>query len=185
MGYVNESLVVGRLGADPELTYTKLGMAVCRMSIATHQKYMKGTQSITETEWHKAVVFGRRAEVAKEELSKGDTVYVKGVKRTAVFKDKSGQQRQKVEIIALDIKWEGSEEFDFTAPQEGGKNLTQQNQANQRMSSNKQSPGSQAGAGGTKATKPKSLAEEAGKSGYSDDQIEKELADLRHSETSP
>src|SRR5688500_8956295 len=99
MGYVNEVLIVGRLGANPELAYSKGGMAVCRMSAATHQKYNKGQQTITETEWHRVVVFGRRAEIAAANLKKGGEVYVKGVKRTSQFLDsKTGQQRQRVEI---------------------------------------------------------------------------------------
>lgn len=118
MGYVNEVLIVGRLGANPELTYTKAGMAVCRLSVATHQKYKKGTQTITETEWHRVVLFGRKAEIAAENLKKGGELYVKGVKRTSVFMDQNTkQQRQKVEIITVDMKWPGSEKIDMTAPQ--------------------------------------------------------------------
>jgi single-strand DNA-binding protein len=176
MGYVNEALVVGRLGAAPELDYTKNGMAVCRMSVATHQKYKKGEQTITETEWHKAVVFGRRAEIAAEALKKGSEVFVKGVKRTSVYKNKSGQQKQKVELIALDIKWPGSEKFDFTAPQTGGK-------LEEKIHQQLQPPSSRAGSTaipkGASSSSPKPIAQFAMEATLSEDQIENELAELR------
>lgn len=164
MGYVNEVLIVGRLGANPELDYTKAGMAVCRMSVATHQKFRKGTQTITETEWHRIVLFGRRAEIAAQNLKKGGEVYVKGVKRTSQFLDsKTGQQRQRVEIITLDIRWPGSEKMDMTGPQ-----VQQPEQA-------PLTPGMQS----AKAPLPQRGAPLPNPSGFSDADIERELLDLR------
>lgn len=165
MGYVNEVLIVGRLGSNPELDYTKAGMAIARLSVATHQKYKKGNQTITETEWHRVVCFGRRAEVIASALKKGSEVYVKGVKRTSVFLDKNGQQRQRVEIIVLDIKWPGSEKFDMTAPQMP------------REEKPAPSPTQRAKA----ATEKTQLSEMAAEDSLDDDDIEKELDDLRRS----
>lgn len=165
MGYVNEVLIVGRLGANPELAYTKAGMAVARMSVATHQKFKKGNATITETEWHRVVVFGRRAELVAESLKKSGEVYVKGVKRTSQFQDANGQQRQRVEIIVLDIRWPGSEKIDMTAPQMAKQEKTSQPSTTQRVKA--------------ATEKAQVMSDMAAEEVLDDAQIERELADLR------
>ncbi|MEA3297680.1 MAG: single-stranded DNA-binding protein, partial [candidate division Zixibacteria bacterium] len=74
---VNKAILVGRLGKDPELKYTPSGTAVANFSLATNRQW-KGQdgQKAEETTWHNIVVWGRRAEVIKEYMSKGGQIYL-------------------------------------------------------------------------------------------------------------
>ena len=105
-GYVNKVIIVGRLGADPELSFTGSGMAVARLRVATTDVWVdKNTgQRQERTEWHRIVAWGRLAEQAKEYLSKGRLVYIEGRLQTRSY-EKDGITRYSTEIIASVIKF--------------------------------------------------------------------------------
>ncbi len=99
---INKVIIVGNLGADPDVRYMPSGGAVTNISVATSETWKdKDTgQQQERTEWHKIAFFNRLAEIAGEYLRKGSKVYVEGSLRTRKWQDKTGQDRYTTEIIA-------------------------------------------------------------------------------------
>lgn len=105
MASVNKVILVGNLGADPEVRHTATGDAVCTLSLATTEKYKDKTGTQQEvTEWHRVAMFRRLAEIAGEYLRKGSSVYVEGRLKTRKWQDKNGQDRYTTEIEASEMK---------------------------------------------------------------------------------
>jgi single-strand DNA-binding protein len=105
---VNKAILVGHLGADPDMRYTPSGQGVCELRIATSESWNdKNGQRQERTEWHRIVVWGKRAEVCSKYLSKGRQVYVEGRIQTRSYDDKEGHKRYITEIIANDVQFLG------------------------------------------------------------------------------
>ncbi len=123
MAGVNKVILVGNLGADPEMRYTPSGTAVANFNIATSEvRKNKEGQKETQTEWHKIVAFGRLAEICGEYLSKGKQVYVEGRIQNRTWEDRDGNKRYTTEIIINTMQMLGSKEgvrADAGAPQGG------------------------------------------------------------------
>ena len=110
-GGVNKVILVGNLGADPEMRYTPSGAGVCEMRLATNESWMdKQGQKQERTEWHRVVVWGKRAELCAQYLSKGRQAYVEGRLRTRSWDDKEGNKRYTTEIVATDVQFLGGRE---------------------------------------------------------------------------
>ena len=109
---VNKVILVGNLGADPEVKYTAGGSAVCTLSVATSESWKdKQTGEQQErTEWHRVKMFGRLAEIAGEYLKKGRQVYIEGSIRTDKYTDKEGIQRYSTDIIGNEMQMLGGNE---------------------------------------------------------------------------
>ena len=106
---VNKAILVGRLGADPEVRYSSSGTAVTNFRLATDRKYTnKQGEKISETEWHRCVAFGRTGEVCGEYLHKGSQIYVEGRIRTRDWEDKDGNKRWSTEILVDQMQMLGS-----------------------------------------------------------------------------
>jgi single-strand DNA-binding protein len=98
---VNKVILVGNLGRDPEVRYTKDGTAVANLNLATTETWNDGQgQRQERTEWHKVVAWGKLAEIAKEYLGKGKQVYIEGRLQTRSWEDKEGVKRYTTEIRA-------------------------------------------------------------------------------------
>lgn len=97
---LNKVMLIGNLGADPEVRYTAGGEAVATLSLATSEKWKdKQTGEAKErTEWHRVVFFGRPAEALKEYTHKGSKLYVEGQLATRKWQDKEGVDRYTTEI---------------------------------------------------------------------------------------
>jgi single-strand DNA-binding protein len=107
-GGVNKVILVGNLGADPDMRYTPSGQGVCELRIATSESWNdKNGQRQERTEWHRVVVWGKRAEVCSKYLSKGRQVYVEGRIQTRTYDDKDGNKKYMTEIIAADVQFLG------------------------------------------------------------------------------
>jgi single-strand DNA-binding protein len=107
-GGVNKVILVGNLGADPDMRYTPSGQGVCELRVATSESWNdKNGQRQERTEWHRIVVWGKRAEVCSKYLSKGRQVYVEGRIQTRSYDDKDGNKRYITEIIAADVQFLG------------------------------------------------------------------------------
>ncbi len=107
-GGVNKVILVGNLGADPDMRYTPSGQGVCELRIATSESWNdKNGQRQERTEWHRVVVWGKRAEVCSKYLSKGRQVYVEGRIQTRSYDDKDGNKRYITEVIAADVQFLG------------------------------------------------------------------------------
>lgn len=102
---VNKVILIGNLGADPEVRHTQAGMPVATFNIATSER-RKGQdgQMQEQTEWHKIVVWDKLAETCREYLHKGMRVYIEGKLQTRKWQDKDGHDRWTTEIIARDMK---------------------------------------------------------------------------------
>jgi len=109
MASVNKAILIGNLGADPELRYTPSGQAVATFNIATTEKWRdKENQMKESTEWHRIVLWARLAEIAKEYLHKGSPVYIEGRIQTRNYEDKEGVKRYVTEIVGQRLQLLGS-----------------------------------------------------------------------------
>jgi single-strand DNA-binding protein len=100
-GTFNRSIIIGRLGQDPELRYTQGGTPVAQMSLATDESYTDrqgNRQKVTE--WHKVVVWNKQATNVSEYLAKGRMVLVEGKLETQKWQDNQGQNRATTQIKA-------------------------------------------------------------------------------------
>ncbi len=109
MASVNKVIVLGNLGQDPEVRYTPGGQAVGTLNVATNEKWTnkQNNQPEERTEWHRIVVWGKLAELCRDYLAKGRTVYVEGRLQTRKWEDKQGQPRYTTEIVAQTIQFIG------------------------------------------------------------------------------
>lgn len=98
---LNKVMIIGRLGADPEIRYTQTGQATCSLRIATDESYTdRDGKRVERTEWHRVAVFGKSAENCNQYLGKGSLVYVEGKLTTRKWADQNGQERYTTEIRA-------------------------------------------------------------------------------------
>ena len=101
---LNRVLLLGNLGADPELRMTNGGQAVLKMRLATSETYLdRNRQRQERTEWHNVVVWGKRAEALGKFLTKGSRLFVEGGLRTSSYEDKDGNKRYRTEIVAANV----------------------------------------------------------------------------------
>ncbi len=103
---INKVILIGNLGADPEVRYNATGGAIANITIATSESWTdKQTNEKKEvTEWHRVVIYQRLAEIAGEYLKKGSKVYIEGRLRTRKWQDNQGVERYTTEIIANDLQ---------------------------------------------------------------------------------
>lgn len=106
---INKVILVGNLGADPEVRYTANNAAVITIKVATSESWKdKQTGEMQErTEWHRVKFFGRLAEIAGEYLKKGRQVYIEGSLRTDKYTDREGVERYTTDIIASEMQMLG------------------------------------------------------------------------------
>ncbi len=107
MAGVNKVILVGNLGADPEVRYTANGTAVCRLSVATSRRYTdKQGNRQEETAWHRVDVWGKLAETCAQYLSKGRQVYIEGRLKYGSY-EKDGVKHYTTDIIAENMQMLG------------------------------------------------------------------------------
>ena len=101
MASVNKVILIGNLGADPEVRYMPSGDAITNIRLATTDNWKdKNGEKQERTEWHRVAFFGKLAEIAGEYLKKGSQVYIEGRLQTRKWQDKDGQDRYTTEIVA-------------------------------------------------------------------------------------
>ena len=110
MAGVNKVILIGNLGADPEVKYLSNGTTVANFRIATSENRVNRAsgEKTTMTEWHRIVAFGRLAEICGEYLNKGKQVYIEGRLRTRTWEDKEGNKRSTTEIVANQMQMLGA-----------------------------------------------------------------------------
>lgn len=114
---LNRVLLLGNLGADPELRTLGNGGAVLRLRLATTESYLDRNRTRQErTEWHSITIFGKRAEALSKILSKGFRICVEGGLRTSSYDDREGNKRYRTEIVASNILLCGSNRAGSSAP---------------------------------------------------------------------
>ncbi|MBW2731883.1 MAG: single-stranded DNA-binding protein [Deltaproteobacteria bacterium] len=108
MAGINKVILIGNLGADPELRYTGSNQAVADLRLATSRRWRdKDGANQEDTQWHRVVVWGRQAEQCKEHLSKGRQVFVEGRLQTRSWEDRDGNKRYTTEIVAQTVQFLG------------------------------------------------------------------------------
>lgn len=110
MSSVNKVILIGHLGADPEMRYTATGDAMCSFSLATSERWKDKTSGELrdQTEWHRITLFRRQAEVAGQYLKKGSQIYLEGSLHTRKWTDKEGVERYTTEIRGNNMTMLGS-----------------------------------------------------------------------------
>ncbi|HEX7078901.1 MAG TPA: single-stranded DNA-binding protein [Candidatus Eisenbacteria bacterium] len=126
MAGVNKVILVGNLGADPEVRSTPGGQRVANIRLATSRQWTsQDGQRQEKTEWHSIVIWGKQADIAEKYLTKGKQIYLEGRLETRSWQDKEGQTRYKTEVICDNFQMLGragerNGEGGFDAPPRGG-----------------------------------------------------------------
>nr|DAS14520.1 MAG TPA: Single strand binding protein [Caudoviricetes sp.] len=101
---MNEHIIIGNLGKDPEVRFTQSGKAVTTLSVGCNRSYVdKNKEQQQMTDWVRVVAFGALAESAGDKLLKGDKVVVAGRVTTRSYNDKNGEKRYITETVATHI----------------------------------------------------------------------------------
>jgi single-strand DNA-binding protein len=101
---INKAILLGRLGADPEIRYTSSGTAVVNVSLATNESYTnREGERVDKTEWHRLVFWRQLAEIAGQYLRKGSSLYVEGTLRYRTYEDQEGRERFTTEIEVREL----------------------------------------------------------------------------------
>ena len=111
MASINKVILLGNLGADPEMRYTAGGDAVASISIATSSSWndKQSGEKREKTERHRVVFFRRLAEVVGEYMKKGSSIYVEGQLQTNSYEDKNtGERKFSTQIVAREMQMRGS-----------------------------------------------------------------------------
>ena len=110
MNGINKVILIGHLGADPEIRYTRAGGAVASFRIATTEKWKdrESGEQREKTEWHNITIFGKLAEVVEQYVHKGDPVYLEGKLTTEKWQDRDGNDRYTTKVIAHEMQMLGS-----------------------------------------------------------------------------
>jgi single-strand DNA-binding protein len=105
---MNKVILIGNLGANPEMRFTQGGQAVANLRIATSERWTdRNGQKQETTEWHRVVVFGKQAEIAGQYLTKGRQVCIEGRIQTRQWQDQQGQKRFTTEVVAQRVEFVG------------------------------------------------------------------------------
>ena len=129
MASVNKVILVGNLGADPEVRYMPSGEAVVNLRLATTDTWKdKDGNKQESTEWHRVAFFGRQAEVCGQYLRKGSQIYVEGSIRTRKYTDKDGVEKYATEVRGERMQMLGSRQAgdSATAPRPASQPAAQQ-----------------------------------------------------------
>ncbi|MHA1560146.1 MAG: single-stranded DNA-binding protein [Alphaproteobacteria bacterium] len=150
-GSVNKVILIGNLGADPEIRRTQDGRPIANLRVATTESWRdrNSGERREKTEWHRVVIFSEGlAKIAEQYLKKGSKVYLEGQLQTRKWEDQSGQERYTTEVVLqgfnstltmLDGRQGGSEigsqggDFGKTSPMQGGDAPTQRAPASEDL----------------------------------------------------
>jgi len=128
---VNKVILIGNIGADPELRYTPSGTAVTNFNMATNENWTDNSGDRQErTEWHRIVVWGRLAEICNQYLRKGSKIYIEGRLQTRSWEGQDGQKRYTTEVVARDMQiLDSREDYDGAGGDSGSYQQGGQGQA--------------------------------------------------------
>lgn len=104
---VNKAIILGNLGADPELRTTTNGSSVCELRIATNESWFdkQAGERKDRTTWHRCIVWGASGENCAKYLGKGSKVFVEGRIQTREWEDQNGNKRYTTEIVASSVQF--------------------------------------------------------------------------------
>lgn len=108
MAGVNKAIIMGRIGQDPETSYTQSGLAVCKFSLATSKKQKNGQEA---TQWHRCTAFDKAGELIAKYVSKGHMLYIEGEITYGQY-EKDGVTRYTTDIIVREFNFVGGAQTD-------------------------------------------------------------------------
>ena len=102
---INKVILIGNIGAKPEIRNTQNGDKVASFTIATSENWkdQQGQQQ-TRTEWHKIVIFGKLTQIVESYLDKGSKIYIEGQLRTRKWTNQQGQDQYSTEVVLTQFK---------------------------------------------------------------------------------
>ena len=122
---VNKVILVGNLGADPEVRKTASQQTVTQFSLATSESWVnKEGDRQEKTEWHRVVVWGKLAETCAKHLAKGRQVFIEGRLQTRSWETEQGQKRFTTEVIANQVLFLGRSPQSLNKENEGANDST-------------------------------------------------------------
>lgn len=105
---INKVILIGNLGSEPEVRTTSTGNTVANLSLATNESWRdRNGQQQERTQWHKIVLFGRQAEIARDYLRTGSSVYLEGKLQHRKYTDKQGQDQYVTEVVGNQMQMLG------------------------------------------------------------------------------
>ena len=117
---LNKVMLLGNLGADPELKVTAGGQSVLKLRLATTENYLDCNKTRQErTEWHQITLWGPRGEALAKFLKKGERVFVEGRIQTSTY-EKDGEKRYRTEVVATNVILNGGKKDGHTASDSAG-----------------------------------------------------------------
>ena len=141
-GSLNKVILIGNLGADPEIKEMPDGTKMAKFSIATSEKYTnKSGEKITNTDWHNIVLWRGIAEIAEKYLNKGDSVCIEGKLKTRSWEDENGNKRYATDVQGDSMTMLGSRRDNESSSM--GYNPPPQNYINETKSDGPTTLGSQ------------------------------------------
>lgn len=116
---VNKVILIGNVGADPDVKYLEGGVAVARFSLATSEVYNnKNGERVTQTEWHNIVLWRNLAQIAEKYVHKGMMLYIEGRIRTRSWDDQNGVKRYTTEIYGDNFQMLSRKQDNVAKPQD-------------------------------------------------------------------
>ena len=101
---LNKVMLIGNLGADPEIKYSPSGTSISNIRLATSENRKNSDGEWEErTEWHRVVMYGRQAEICKDYLRKGSKIYVEGRLQTRSWDDQDGKKHYMTEVVGFNM----------------------------------------------------------------------------------
>lgn len=128
MSSLNKVILIGHLGADPDVRRTTAGDPVTTIRVATSENWKDKTtgEKKEHIEWHRVIFYGRLAEIVGEYLKKGRQIYVEGRIQTRKWQDQqTGADRYMTEIIANEMKMLGSSRSEASAPESASRSTVE------------------------------------------------------------
>lgn len=123
---LNRCMLLGNLGADPELRATPGGQSVLKLRLATTESYLDKSNTRQErTEWHRITIWGKRGEALAKILGKGDRIFVEGRIQTSTY-EKDGEKRYSTEIVATNVILSGGKRQERSESEEPAAAPTQE-----------------------------------------------------------
>jgi len=118
---MNKVILIGNVGADPQVKYLDQGVCVAQLRLATTERgytLQNGTQVPDRTEWHNCVFWRKQAEVVEKYVRKGDKLYVEGKIQTRDYTDRQGISRKSIDIVVDNMEMLSSKTAGQSTPQQ-------------------------------------------------------------------
>lgn len=102
---INKVILIGNVGADPDVRYIKENQPVARVSLATTETFQKNGEKTSSTEWHRLVMWGQLAKNVEMYVRKGSQLYIEGKLHYSQYQDKNNETKYSTEIVVSEMRF--------------------------------------------------------------------------------